>query len=219
MPVTEREGDTLSQYILGPAEAEPMMADLKAPSFLTLGVSVLLTLLVPRLAAAQGYTITDLGTLGGKGSLAYAINAAGEVVGEALTPDGQHQAFRWRNGQMLGLGTAGHDSSIAIDINDAGTVTGWVSTHTQYLSRAFVYQEGRMVVLGTLGGRDSVAWAINNQGHVVGYSDTLDSNGRLRVGAFLYDGSAMRDLGAWEGQGHGAKLTGSMISARSWGAR
>jgi probable HAF family extracellular repeat protein len=201
MPVTEREGDTLSQYILGPAEAEPMMADLKAPSFLTLVVFVLLTLIGPRLVAAQGYAITDLGTLGGQRSWAYSINAAGEVVGGSVTPDGQEQAFRWRNGQMLGLGTAGHDGSFAIDINDAGTVTGWVSTTTPYLTRAFVYEEGRMVVLGTLGGRDSVAWAINNQGHVVGFSDTLQSEGRLHVGAFLYDGSGMRDLGGLGGPG------------------
>src|SRR5438270_891169 len=44
-----------------------------------------------------------LGTLGGRHSVAYAINDAGQVVGGADTSDGRRQAFLWQDGTMTGL--------------------------------------------------------------------------------------------------------------------
>ncbi|MCC6791468.1 MAG: hypothetical protein IT336_07290, partial [Thermomicrobiales bacterium] len=46
---------------------------------------------------------TVLGTLGGSQSEAYAINDAGQVVGWALTADGDPHAFVWQAGAMIDL--------------------------------------------------------------------------------------------------------------------
>ncbi len=56
------------------------------------------------LAQAAGYTITDLGTLGGSSSTAKDINENGQVTGESKTAD---------------------DSRHAADINDRGDTTGY----------------------------------------------------------------------------------------------
>ncbi|ABD10561.1 hypothetical protein CcI156_03770 [Frankia sp. CcI156] len=43
----------------------------------------------------RGRRIIDLGTLGGRGSLATAVNNRGQAVGSARLPDGGTRAARW----------------------------------------------------------------------------------------------------------------------------
>src|SRR5437899_1451559 len=72
-----------------------------------------------------GYTITDLGTLGGDTSYALAINRAGEIVGEAETSSGKTHAFIWRKGKMHDLGSPGqYYATEAFWSNDKGQVIG-----------------------------------------------------------------------------------------------
>jgi len=53
----------------------------------------------------------DLGTLGGTGSSATAINGRGQVTGYATTAAGEYHAFRWTPaGGMQDLGTLGGTS-------------------------------------------------------------------------------------------------------------
>lgn len=63
----------------------------------------------------------DLGTLGGDSGMAFWINDAGEVVGQADLPGSgtqAHDAFLWRRGLMTDLGTVGSDlCSRALAIN------------------------------------------------------------------------------------------------------
>jgi probable HAF family extracellular repeat protein len=47
---------------------------------------------------APTYTIIDLGTLGGSRSVAYSINARGQVVGDSGTAAGAQHAFLWEAG-------------------------------------------------------------------------------------------------------------------------
>src|SRR4249920_902937 len=62
------------------------------------------------------YSITDLGTLGGLGSVASAINNSGQVVGEANTAVvGVYHAFLWTAGGTSGV--AGNPQ-----MQDLGTV-------------------------------------------------------------------------------------------------
>jgi uncharacterized membrane protein len=87
--------------------------------------------------------LRDLGTLGGNGSVAWAINNAGQVTGNAL-------------------------NDIPDDFNGFGDfgIVGATQTH------AFLWQNGVMQDLGTLGGPDSGPFAINQQGQVVGMAAT-----------------------------------------------
>lgn len=141
-------------------------------------------------AAAQTYTIVDLGTLGGPTSQAHGINARGWIVGESLTKESQDHAFVYHDGQMFDIGVSG-GMSIGYAVNDAGQTGGsFFKDHFQ----AF-FASDKVSAIGTLGAAHSASFAINSRGHVVGDSYTKD----LRHHAFIWDGQAMRDLGTLGG--------------------
>ena len=145
----------------------------------------------------------DLGTLGGGGSFATAVNESGQVIGWSSTPastffDPVTHAFLWTPGAgMRDLGTLpGFKTSIPSALNSSGQVVGW-STTAFGLDRAFLWTEsGGMVDLGTLGGSFARAHAINDDGYIVGESTTRDGE----VRAFLWTPTnGMVDLGALNG--------------------
>jgi probable HAF family extracellular repeat protein len=63
----------------------------------------LIVLATPANARPSGYSITDLGTLGGATSKGYGINSRGEVTGEAMNSDGTVHAFLYANHVMRDL--------------------------------------------------------------------------------------------------------------------
>ncbi len=135
--------------------------------------------------------MTDLGTLGGIESYAWAINNAGQVVGWASTSSGERHAFLYSKGTMTDLGVLpGGTESFAQGINNAGQVVGYAYTSSGE-EHAFLYSDGTMTDLGTLGGNDSLAESINNAGQVVGVSATPS----VEEHAFLYSDGTMTDLG------------------------
>src|SRR6185369_11174574 len=77
------------------------------------------------IATAQPYSVTDLGTLGGRTSTATGINASGQVVGSSslMLGDGTPvHAFLYAGGKMMDLGTLGSTRSSASAINALGQV-------------------------------------------------------------------------------------------------
>jgi len=140
-------------------------------------------------------TMQNLGSLGGSyGSEALAINAAGEVVGDAYTSGNVFDhAFLYTNGVMADLGTLGGGYSRASGINSSGQIVGAARTRDN-AEHAFIYTNGSMTDLGTLSGVYSYAWGINDYGEVIGQADTTRS-----THAFLFSGGAMSDLGALGG--------------------
>jgi probable HAF family extracellular repeat protein len=118
-------------------------------------------------------TVTDLGSLGGGGSDALAINNTGNIVGYSYTASGAQHAFLYANGTMIDLGalTSG-GSSHANAINNEGEIVG-EATVANGNEDAFLYINGSMIDLNNLLPADS-GWVlqdatdINNLGVIVG---------------------------------------------------
>ncbi len=92
--------------------------------------------------AAQKYSLTDLGPLGGND--AHSINDNGQVVGYKDFGSG-YRGFLYSGGTTTNLGTLspGHAASFAIAINNAGQVVGNSrQTSTSGPSWAFIYSGG-----------------------------------------------------------------------------
>lgn len=149
--------------------------------------------------AQAGYTFTDLGTLGGTISQAFAINNSGQVVGGSWTQgDVSYHATIWNGTTATDLtpGVPGW-SSEASDINIAGHVAGDAAISLGGSSwgwRAAVWNGADMTVLGTLGGTvHSGANAINSSGQVAGYSH-IDPY-HTRQHATVWNGTTPIDLG------------------------
>lgn len=124
----------------------------------------------------------DIGTFGGRESIAAAINDAGWVTGSAQTAGNQWRAYRFHKGSGLRqLDTLGGPSSTGTAINEHGHVVGHADTYDGGF-HAFVDTGITMLDLGTFGGRNSYALGINKHGAVVGAADR--ANGFRQ--AFIY---------------------------------
>jgi probable HAF family extracellular repeat protein len=130
--------------------------------------------------------LTDLGSLGGGGTAAQAINDRGEVVGWSLTPGLERVAFRWWHGHMDPLGSLpGFPFARALCINARGQIVGAVSSDASFtLEHVVLWENGRVVDLGSsgLGNHGRTVW-INDAGQIVfnklenGYQSVLWDNG------------------------------------------
>ena len=143
--------------------------------------------------------IQAIGTLYGGDSIAYGINAAGQVVGDSTDASGNSRAFLYSGGMLTDLGTLGGTDAHARGINDAGVIVGGSQPGAAFPNdgaHAFLYHDGTMQDLGTLGGGFSWAHAINDAGQVAGYSLIA---GDAAWHPFLYSDGVMHDLGSFGG--------------------
>ena len=168
----------------------------------------------PASLSSSSATLDLLGTLGGYGSAAYAINNLGTVAGASTAPGHGDLSFLYSNGQMGALPTLGGDYTQANAINDAGQVVG-SSVDASGLRVAYVYSKGQISSLGALPGDSmSVAQDINNAGQIVGESINQGGVGR----AFVYSDGALKSLGTLGGsisQASAINDNGDIVGASS----
>ena len=169
------------------------------------GFILLLGLLTfPRSASAQTYTLTDLGTLGGSGTVGYGINASGQVTGNSYTAGGVRHAFIFdpHDGTLTDLGTLGGES-FGTAINNSGQVTGRSNGFRAFITGPNGVGMRDLTMLPPL--YDSYGAAINNSGQVTGWVAFLgadlhvfisDPRGRaLRILKMGGEGLGINDLG------------------------
>ncbi|MFZ6655732.1 HAF repeat-containing protein [Undibacterium sp. TJN19] len=129
-------------------------------------------------------------------SIAYDMNAAGQVAAVIKEKDGTPHAVFFEKGKLVKLEMPGETESEAKRINDKGEVVG--SSKKGDAWRAFIRnREHGVQDLGTLGGPSSYGAALNNAGLAVGFADTPNRDWH----AFLYTpGEALKDLGTLGGK-------------------
>ena len=136
-------------------------------------------LLIPPIASAQTYTITNLGTIGTNASVATGINASGQASGYSVNATNTARAWRYSPGVgLVDLGSFGGADNRALGINNAGLVTGY-STDTNGVAHGFVFN-GALADIG--GGGNAFPQHINNAGKGTGFF--TDTNGN--DSAFLF---------------------------------
>jgi probable HAF family extracellular repeat protein len=120
--------------------------------------------------------LKNLGSLGGLGASAYAINQRGQIAGGSPTATGRGGAFLYSEGKMINLGTTSDSLplSLAFGLNDNGDVVGEVYNNgLNGAYHAFVYQNGAMFDLNELiinapaGLKLETALGINDSGEIV----------------------------------------------------
>jgi probable HAF family extracellular repeat protein len=159
--------------------------------------------------------MTDLGTLGGTGAIAYSINDNIQIVGQSTTASGYGHAFLWQNGAMTDLGLPSNSSgySFAYGINDHGQVACTATFANYPYNRAFLWQNGRWTDLGTLKGVPRAASryfanALNDSGQVVGYEGYLGGLGNY---AFVWQSKGgMQDVNTLIPGGSGLTLVSAV---------
>ena len=152
---------------------------------------------------AQMYTVTDLATLGGSQSFAYAMNGSGDIVGYSwMMGDAAGHFFLYTKGQMSDLHRLNSNDLITttMDINNAGQIAGGLVVGGVYVPAFLNSKNGDLTLVPSLGGVNSygfsgVATAINGAGEVAGYS-YIDAITRH---AFLYSKGTTTDIGSFGG--------------------
>ncbi len=138
-----------------------------------------------RKPGASHYRVTDLGTLGGSSSIAFAINSRGDVGGAANVPGESQHPFLWtKDTGMLDLGTLGGLNASAAGPNNKDELAIYSETSnldplgenfcafgTGHICLAAVWKDSQMRALPTLGGNNAQALAINNRGQMIGVAE------------------------------------------------
>jgi probable HAF family extracellular repeat protein len=133
----------------------------------------------------SGWTLLDIGTLGGPGSYATAVSDEGVVVGCSDVAGGAIHAFVYRQGTLIDLAQKSgltEGDTCALAVNSAGLVAGRSSTR------------------GLLLWKGSSSIALGVQGNIGGINDASDVVGAYAAAAqqraFVYRNGQVIELGA-----------------------
>ncbi|MFZ6778716.1 DUF3466 family protein [Undibacterium sp. Ji83W] len=149
-------------------------------------------------------------------SIAYDMNAAGQVAAVIKEKDGTPHAVFFEKGKLIKLELPGETESEAKRINDKGEIVGSSKKGESWSAFIRTRDHGTRD-LGTLGGPNSYGAALNNTGQAAGFSDTPERDWH----AFLYTpGEALKDLGTLGGRvsyasginNHGQVVGSAMIT-------
>jgi probable HAF family extracellular repeat protein len=100
-----------------------------------------------------------------------AINNRRQIVGQAVTADGEPRAFLAEGDVIVDLGTLGGPRSEAVALNARGQIVGSARLGDDSPeTHAVLWDDGEIIDLGTLGGDSSAAQDINRRGQIVGWS-------------------------------------------------
>eukprot|EP00913_Durusdinium_trenchii_P035329 g33059.t1 len=149
-------------------------------------------------AAEPRYRLVELGSLGGTDTQPYDVNEKGWVVGFSKDAGGSKKAFLWKNGKMEAL-----DGVHAWSLNDKGTVVGLAHRGVNIVGRSekspFLLEPGKPIRFNLLPRIrigltpkkvTGFAVAVNNKGNVL-----MNAYAAFAYRAYLWDGTAVRDLG------------------------
>jgi probable HAF family extracellular repeat protein len=165
------------------------------------------TLFAPLLLSqAIRYAITDLEEGTKPFGVVYAMNAKGDVVGDA-----NFQAFIWSHGSLSVPAPLANGFSTARSINDLGQVVGGFAPNGT--SAAFLLDGGVVTKLDVpLGTTYSLAPAINNQGEIL-----LNTRAGLGTTAFLLTHEARRQIPSFGGfiEAHALNQLGQVVGESS----
>lgn len=159
-------------------------------------VAVVGTLLGVASAFSQGYTIRDLGTLGGPTAEAFGLNKFGQVVGASTVADANLRGFfRDANGALTPIPPLAGDTQLYAEaINDAGQVAGVSFDMGGLVARGVRWQNGLATDLGDIAPR-----GIDATGRVVGYLSTKLTGFGWVDHAALWQAGSIVDLGTLGG--------------------
>ena len=186
-------------------------------------ITLFVTLAIPIQAAAQQYTVKDLGPAddwtGG-------VNNKSLVDGTALQPDGTDHAFVWRKGKAIDLGTFGGPNSVAFKKpSESGLVVGKAETPnsdplgedfcmfgTQLICVPFVWQDGTKTPLPTLGGNNGIAFGVNNRSQLAGMAENTTQNptcpsANLEAKAVIWEKGKVEELPTYRGDNDSAVIS------------
>ena len=144
--------------------------------------------------------MTDLGTLGGSGSVGQAINESAQIAGYSslFTAGAGNRAALWDHGSIINLtpDLTGSQTSWANGINDLRQIVGTINSDTPFL-----WQNGTITTLPHLGGGGGNASDINNAGQIVGSSRIAQQSQVLgpMPRAALWQNGTVTNLGAFPG--------------------
>jgi probable HAF family extracellular repeat protein len=154
----------------------------------------------------SGYTITNIGSLGGTFGFTLDINASGSIVGRsAIAQNLAQHAYVYSHGTLIDLGTLGGLNSSAGGINDHGEIVGIsMIAPNSAQNDLFLVRRGHMTDLGPAGPARTSGplgdFKISNRGDIIGFTlgngnAALDRRGRLiDLGSLAGQGSAARAL-------------------------